>query len=140
MGVTTGIFLASILLKEMRYLVYIRYLWLKQDEFKDSQLLLYKFKGIQGLEFLFSNSRTFKDSQVLYEPWFIIEIDEVTKARADLASSARRGAGFPWGGAWGNLTVHSSLLATLLSQHYRYLRWPNLHIRCSVTFYIIFYL
>ena len=27
MGVTTGIFLASILLKEMRYLVYIRYLW-----------------------------------------------------------------------------------------------------------------
>jgi hypothetical protein len=29
MGVTTGIFLASILLKEMRYLVYIRYLWLR---------------------------------------------------------------------------------------------------------------
>ena len=29
MGVTAGIFLASILLKEMRYLVYIRYLWLK---------------------------------------------------------------------------------------------------------------
>jgi hypothetical protein len=28
MGVTAGIFLASILLKEMRYLVYIRYLWL----------------------------------------------------------------------------------------------------------------
>jgi hypothetical protein len=27
MGVTAGIFLASILLKEMRYLVYIRYLW-----------------------------------------------------------------------------------------------------------------
>jgi hypothetical protein len=75
MGVTTGIFLASILLKEMRYLVYIRYLWLKQDEFKDSQLLLYKFKDIQGLEFLSSNSRTFKDSQVLYEPWFIVEID-----------------------------------------------------------------
>ena len=29
MGVTAGIFLASILLKEMRYLVYIRYLWSK---------------------------------------------------------------------------------------------------------------
>jgi hypothetical protein len=29
MGVTAGIFLASILLKEMRYLVYKRYLWLK---------------------------------------------------------------------------------------------------------------
>jgi hypothetical protein len=27
MGVTAGIFLASILLKEMRYLAYIRYLW-----------------------------------------------------------------------------------------------------------------
>ena len=27
MGTTAGIFLASILLKEMRYLVYIRYLW-----------------------------------------------------------------------------------------------------------------
>jgi hypothetical protein len=27
MGVTAGIFLASILLKEMRHLVYIRYLW-----------------------------------------------------------------------------------------------------------------
>jgi hypothetical protein len=27
MGVTAGIFLASILLKEMRYLVYIRYQW-----------------------------------------------------------------------------------------------------------------
>jgi hypothetical protein len=27
MGVTAGIFLASILLKEMRYLVYIRYLY-----------------------------------------------------------------------------------------------------------------
>ena len=27
MGVTAGIFLASILLKELRYLVYIRYLW-----------------------------------------------------------------------------------------------------------------
>jgi hypothetical protein len=29
MGVTAGIFLASILLKEMRFLVYIRYLWSK---------------------------------------------------------------------------------------------------------------
>jgi hypothetical protein len=30
MGVTSGIFFASILLKEMRYLVYIRYLWPKK--------------------------------------------------------------------------------------------------------------
>jgi hypothetical protein len=30
MGVTAGIFLASILLREMRYLVYIRYLWFRQ--------------------------------------------------------------------------------------------------------------
>jgi hypothetical protein len=40
---------------------------LKQEEFKDSQVLLYKFQDIQGLEFLFSNSRTFKD--ILHEPW-----------------------------------------------------------------------
>jgi hypothetical protein len=33
MGVTAGIFLASILLKEMRYLVYIRYLCVQQTEF-----------------------------------------------------------------------------------------------------------
>jgi hypothetical protein len=31
---------------------------LKQERFKDFQVLLYKFKDIQGLEFLFSNSRT----------------------------------------------------------------------------------
>jgi hypothetical protein len=44
---------------------------LKQEEFKDSQLLLYKFKDIQGLEFLFSNStRTFEDFQVLHKPCF----------------------------------------------------------------------
>ena len=41
---------------------------LKQEEFKNIQVLLYKFEDIQGLEFLFSNSRTFKDFQVLYEP------------------------------------------------------------------------
>ena len=29
--VTAGIFLASILLKDMRYLVYIRYLWYEPD-------------------------------------------------------------------------------------------------------------
>ena len=33
---------------------------LKQEKFKDFQVLLYKFKDIQGLEFLFSNSKTFK--------------------------------------------------------------------------------
>ena len=41
---------------------------LNQEEFKDFQVFLYKFQDIQGLEFLFSNSRTFKDFQVLYEP------------------------------------------------------------------------
>jgi hypothetical protein len=40
---------------------------LKQEEIKDFQALLYKFKDIQGLELLFSNSRTFKDLQVLYD-------------------------------------------------------------------------
>jgi hypothetical protein len=38
MGVTAGIFLASILLKEMRYLVYIRYLWVEPIEAKDIDL------------------------------------------------------------------------------------------------------
>ena len=33
---------------------------LKQEKFKDFQVLLYKFKAIQGLEILFSNSGTFK--------------------------------------------------------------------------------
>ena len=43
MGVTAGIFLASILLKEMRYLVYIRYLWGSVNNIKESFGLL----GIQ---------------------------------------------------------------------------------------------
>ena len=38
------------------------------DEFKVFQALLHKFKDFQGLEFLFSNSSTFKYIQVLYEP------------------------------------------------------------------------
>jgi hypothetical protein len=64
-------------------------------------------------------------------------------AGVNLASSARRGAGFPWGGARGSLIL-PTLLGSLqryypnLSQHYQYLRWPNLHVRRSVTFYIIF--
>jgi hypothetical protein len=34
LGITAGIFLASILLKKMRYLlVYIRYLWMKPTQF-----------------------------------------------------------------------------------------------------------
>ena len=37
-----------------------------EEEFKDIQVLLYKFKDIQGLEFLFSNSRTFKDRNSLF--------------------------------------------------------------------------
>ena len=43
---------------------------LKQDEFNDFQALLYKFKDFQCLELLFSNSSTFKDIQVLYEPCY----------------------------------------------------------------------
>ena len=46
---------------------------LNQEEFKDLQVLLYKFKDIQGLEFLFSsNTMTFNDFQVLYEPCRVI--------------------------------------------------------------------
>jgi hypothetical protein len=42
---------------------------LKQEKFKNFQVLLYKFKDIiQGLEFLFSK---FKAFQVLYEPYMI---------------------------------------------------------------------
>jgi hypothetical protein len=39
----------------------------QQEEFKEFQVFLYKFKDIQGLEFLLSDSRTFKDIQVLYD-------------------------------------------------------------------------
>jgi hypothetical protein len=57
----------------------------------------------------------------------------------DLASSARRGAGFPWGGACGSITAHSPLQsAILLSQHYHYFRWLNLHVRCYVLHYLKF--
>jgi hypothetical protein len=38
---------------------------LRQEQFKDFRVFLYKFQDIQGLEFLFSNSRTFKDIQGL---------------------------------------------------------------------------
>ena len=38
-GNRAGIFLASILLKEMRYLVYIRYLW-SRDLLKSSRFLI----------------------------------------------------------------------------------------------------
>jgi hypothetical protein len=40
---------------------------LKQEQFKNFQALLYKLKDFRSLGFLFPNSRTFKDSQVLYE-------------------------------------------------------------------------
>jgi hypothetical protein len=36
------------------------------------------------------------------------------QARADLASSARRGGSFPWGGARGSLTAHSPLQSATL--------------------------
>jgi hypothetical protein len=41
---------------------------LKQEQFKDFQVLLYKLKDFRGLEFLFPNSRTFKDFQVCANP------------------------------------------------------------------------
>jgi SET domain-containing protein len=44
---------------------------LKQEQFKDFQALHYKLKDFQVLEFLFPNSRTSKDFQVMYEPWVI---------------------------------------------------------------------
>jgi hypothetical protein len=37
-------------------------------EFKDFQVLLYKFKDIQGLEFLVFNFKDIQGLQVLYEP------------------------------------------------------------------------
>ena len=36
-GVTAGIFLASILLKEMRYLVYIRYLYVRNIQLSEAE-------------------------------------------------------------------------------------------------------
>jgi hypothetical protein len=49
----------------------------------------------------------------------------------------KEGCRFPWRGTRGGLTAHSPLQsATLLSQHYHYLRWSNLHVRRSVTFYL----
>ena len=41
---------------------------MKAGRIKDFQALSYIFKDFQGLKFLFSNSKTFKDIQVLYEP------------------------------------------------------------------------
>ena len=59
----------------------------------------------------------------------------------DLASSTRRGVGSPWGGARPSLTGHSPLQsATLLSQHYYCLRWPNLHVRRSVKLHYILFI
>jgi hypothetical protein len=58
------------------------------------------------------------------------------RAWATAAASARRGAGFPWGGARGSPTAHSPMQsATLPSQHDHYLRWSNLHVCRSVMFY-----
>ena len=71
---------------------------LKQEGFKDFQALLYKFKDFQGLEFLFSNSRTFKDFQVFYEPWFyptpsrktkLCHESHITQAVLQLSSSKK---------------------------------------------------
>jgi hypothetical protein len=69
---------------------------------------------------------------------FICKIDSVNcQGGSILVYKEECSAGFPGGGAWGSLTVRSPLQsATLLSQHYHYLRWPNLHVRRSVTFYI----
>jgi hypothetical protein len=49
---------------------------LKQEQFKDFQVLLYKLKDFQSLGFLFPNSRIFKDFQVLYKPWMIIQTNK----------------------------------------------------------------
>ena len=53
MGVTAGIFLTSILLKEMRYLVYIRYLWVPLEwlSFWDSfDVAVNKRPGLSDIE------------------------------------------------------------------------------------------
>jgi hypothetical protein len=54
MGVTAGIFLASILLNEMCYLVYIRYLWVHQGAMQLKGLTKTKF--IHLFEKRFSHS------------------------------------------------------------------------------------
>jgi hypothetical protein len=57
MGVTAGIFLASILLKEMRYLVYIRYLWnLHVQELDD--IVRHNMQTINGKRFFDNNPMT----------------------------------------------------------------------------------
>jgi hypothetical protein len=61
MGVTAGIFLASILLKEMRYLVYIRYLWLNSK--KETQLGKFELSPVKK-EGLNSNSLKIFDARV----------------------------------------------------------------------------
>jgi hypothetical protein len=48
-GLTAGIFLASILLKEMRYLVYIRYLWSTPGKLK----ILFECIGDERADFPF---------------------------------------------------------------------------------------
>ena len=51
----------------------------------------------------------------------------------------KQGAGFPWGGTRGSLTAHSPLQsATLLSQHYHYLRLPNLHVLLRFTLSFVY--
>jgi hypothetical protein len=61
------------------------------------------------------------------------------KNRCGSSLVCKEGCSFPWGGARGSLTAHFHLQsATLLSQYYHYLRWPNLHVRRSVTFNLLF--
>jgi hypothetical protein len=60
---------------------------LRQEQFKDFRVFLYKFQDIQGLEFLFSNSRTFKDIQGHMERLHSFPVTNSTKAMAAMLVS-----------------------------------------------------
>jgi hypothetical protein len=45
------------------------------------------------------NKKTLQNEQTRYVVTFRLDFGAYQFSRADLASSARRGAGFPWGGA-----------------------------------------
>jgi hypothetical protein len=87
-----------------------------------------------------SNAIKTKDNEMINSLSFIIYC--LNCIRRDRNSTYKTGltrTGFPWGGARGSLTAHSPLQsATLLSQHYHYLKWRSLHVRRSVLHYLLF--
>ena len=86
-----------------------------------------------GLQFLFLDFASRKKNITVHE--------SITGGSSLICKEGFSRSGFPWGGARGSLTAHSPLQsATLPSQHYHYLRWPNLHSACSPFCYVLPYL